>query len=273
MKTLQLFIFCISTLYFTQNIRFVYQVQMKTDSTQRDQVKSELANLDIDKTNSVFYAAKAILRDSIMEANEKSRIGYLTEEQVKMMISNIGYRINKNYRKQDISFISAVAGDNFIYNELKPFNWKITTETKKIGAYNTQKAQTQYAGRIWYAWFTTEIPFQDGPYKFCGLPGLIVKAEDSKGDYQFELIETRKISDLYESSTLWKKPIKVKKEEFLKAYKRFNANPIAFRPPPPVSVNETSHKLDSDSDTNADKKYRDEVTKRANSFNNPIELY
>lgn len=63
MKTLQLFIFCISTLYFTQNIRFVYQVQMKTDSTQRDQVKSELANLDIDKTNSVFYAAKAILRD------------------------------------------------------------------------------------------------------------------------------------------------------------------------------------------------------------------
>lgn len=45
MKTLQLFIFCISTFYFTQNMRFVYQVRMKIDSTQRDQVKSELAIL------------------------------------------------------------------------------------------------------------------------------------------------------------------------------------------------------------------------------------
>jgi GLPGLI family protein len=184
---------------------------MKTDSAQRDQVKSELANLDIDKTNSVFYAAKAILRDSIMEANKKSKVGYLTQEQVKMMASNIGYRINKNYKKQNVSYYAAIAGDIFIYTELKPFNWKITTETKKIGAYNTQKAQAQYAGRTWYAWFTTEIPFQDGPYKFCGLPGLIVKAEDSKGDYLFELIETRKIVDLYKAPSPWKQPIVVKR--------------------------------------------------------------
>ncbi|MCL1652145.1 GLPGLI family protein [Elizabethkingia miricola] len=268
MKTLQLFIFCISTLYFTQNIRFVYQVQMKTDSTQRDQVKSELANLDIDKTNSVFYAAKAILRDSIMEANEKSRIGYLTEEQVKMMISNIGYRINKNYRKQDISFISAVAGDNFIYNELKPFNWKITTETKKIGAYNTQKATTQYGGRDWEIWFTTEVPFQDGPYKFCGLPGLIVKAEDSKGDYQFELVEARKISDIYKAPSPWKQIVKVKKEEYNKVYKRFIEDPVAFLPPPPVNVNGTT----VNPNTNATKVFKDKVTSEIRHYNNPIEL-
>lgn len=56
-------------------MRFVYQVRMKIDSTQRDQVKSELANLDIDKTNSVFYAAKAILRDSIMDSNKKVKLG------------------------------------------------------------------------------------------------------------------------------------------------------------------------------------------------------
>ena len=71
--------------------------------------------------------------------------------------------------------------------------------SKKIGSYNTQKATTQYGGRDWEIWFTTEVPFQDGPYKFCGLPGLIVKAEDSKGDYQFELVEARKISDIYKA--------------------------------------------------------------------------
>ncbi|WP_082695242.1 GLPGLI family protein [Elizabethkingia ursingii] len=270
MKTLQLFIFCITTLYFSQNIRFVYQVRMKTDSTHRDQVKSELANLDINKTNSVFYAAKAILRDSIMDSNKKNQIGYISKEQFKMTASNIGYQIDKNYKKQEVSYNAAIAKDIFIYTELKPFNWKITTETKKIGAYNTQKAQTQYAGRTWYAWFTTEVPFQDGPYKFCGLPGLIVKAEDSKGDYQFELVETRKIPALYKAPSPWKQPIIVKKEEFLKVYKKVNADPIAFRPASPISANSTSQRIDSD--LNADKKYRDEVTKRANSFNNPIEF-
>lgn len=34
----------------------------------------------------------------------------------------------------------------------------------------TQKATCDFAGRKWIAWFTTEIPIQDGPYKFYGLP-------------------------------------------------------------------------------------------------------
>ncbi|HFK5598720.1 GLPGLI family protein [Elizabethkingia anophelis] len=131
MKTLQLFIFCISTFYFTQNMRFVYQVRMKIDSTQRDQVKSELANLDIDKTNSVFYAAKAILRDSIMDSNKKSQIGYISKEQSNMMTSNIRYIINKKHKNQEINYIPSVGPDTFSYIEIKPFNWKISTEVKK----------------------------------------------------------------------------------------------------------------------------------------------
>lgn len=42
-------------------------------------------------------------------------------------------------------------------------------------------------GRQWIAWFTNEIPFQDGPFKFYGLPGLIVKLEDSEDYHKFLL--------------------------------------------------------------------------------------
>jgi len=37
------------------------------------------------------------------------------------------------------------------------------------------------------AWFTREIPIAEGPYKFYGLPGLIIKISDSRDYYSFEL--------------------------------------------------------------------------------------
>jgi GLPGLI family protein len=63
----------------------------------------------------------------------------------------------------------------------------------KIGDYQTQKAETKFGGRTWYAWFTQQVPLQDGPYKFSGLPGLIVKVQDAKGDYSFDLMQTKKL--------------------------------------------------------------------------------
>lgn len=57
----------------------------------------------------------------------------------------------------------------------------------KIGEFNTQKAETNFAGRKWIAWFTSDIPFQDGPYKFHGLPGLIVKIESADKTHSMEL--------------------------------------------------------------------------------------
>ena len=58
-----------------------------------------------------------------------------------------------------------------------------------------QKATTSYGGRDWIAWFTAEIPFQDGPYKFYGLPGLIVKMEDTTGSHIMTLVGNKKIQN------------------------------------------------------------------------------
>lgn len=69
--------------------------------------------------------------------------------------------------------------------------WDITDQTDSIAGYAVTKATTTYGGRDWEAWFTEEIPSGFGPWKLAGLPGLIVKAKDSEGIHDFELISFR----------------------------------------------------------------------------------
>lgn len=70
-----------------------------------------------------------------------------------------------------------------------PFDWEITAETDSINGFLSQKAMCNFGGRRWEAWFTPDIPYSDGPYKFCGLPGLILKIVDTKGHYKFEVLK------------------------------------------------------------------------------------
>jgi len=46
------------------------------------------------------------------------------------------------------------------------------------------------------------LPEKSPPYKFHGLPGLIVELYDDKNNYKFELVQSVKIADLRKTSLL-----------------------------------------------------------------------
>ena len=69
------------------------------------------------------------------------------------------------------------------------FAWELLPETDSVGGYLCQKAETEFKGRVYEAWFCPEIPIDAGPYKFRGLPGLILKVEDKAGDYSWMFLE------------------------------------------------------------------------------------
>ena len=55
------------------------------------------------------------------------------------------------------------------------WDWDLHPETKKIGNFDCQKATIKFRGRDYTAWFTKQIPVKYGPWKFQGLPGLILE--------------------------------------------------------------------------------------------------
>lgn len=67
----------------------------------------------------------------------------------------------------------------YIKENTSVINWKIGKETKKIGKFTCKIATTNFRGRNYIAWFSTEIPLPYGPWKLQGLPGLILEAYDT----------------------------------------------------------------------------------------------
>lgn len=70
--------------------------------------------------------------------------------------------------------------------------WKLHSDTKVVLGYKCKKASVLFGGREWIAWYTSEIPFQDGPYKFSGLPGLILEVSAADSDYSFAAVGIEK---------------------------------------------------------------------------------
>ena len=86
-----------------------------------------------------------------------------------------------------INYYGEAAGELGHYEEsMNEQKWEIADSAAIILGYECMMAETDYHGRHWKAWFTPEIPICDGPWKLCGLPGLILRAEADNGKYRFE---------------------------------------------------------------------------------------
>jgi len=87
-------------------------------------------------------------------------------------------------------FLTYDNGDSFYEYQVKEdFNikWQLHKDTKTINNYKCRKATADFRGRSYIAWYTQDIPMSIGPWKFQGLPGFIIKIEDSKKEVGFYL--------------------------------------------------------------------------------------
>ncbi len=96
-----------------------------------------------------------------------------------------------NLRDSTLTYYGKIFINNYRYEEPVPqFDWKYEDETREVMGYECRKATTRWRGRDWTAWYS-EIPVSAGPWKFNGLPGLILRLEDSKGEHMFEAVDSK----------------------------------------------------------------------------------
>ncbi|WP_126973134.1 GLPGLI family protein [Gynurincola endophyticus] len=105
-----------------------------------------------------------------------------------------------------------------------PTKWNITEETKEIGGYDAQKATIHWKGRDYEVWFTKEIPFATGPWKFVGLPGLVLEVKDKSGDIHIEYAGFDKFDEPRPFTLYYSTPKLVSYTDFVKTRKQFQDN-------------------------------------------------
>lgn len=223
---------------FAQTNRFFYEYKFISDSTDKADVKTEMMLLDIDKDGSNYYSRDKFVADSTVNADVKKQLrsspGNININR-SGKAGQVSYKVTKQYPDFKTYLFTSVSMDNYKVSEDKKPEWKILQDKQKIGEYNAQKATTSFGGREWTAWFSTDIPFQDGPYKFYGLPGLIVKIEDKTGTHSMTLVGNKKIEAVEENELdlpegirmigLGGKEIEVNENQFKKVWKAYVNDP------------------------------------------------
>ncbi|SDH85919.1 GLPGLI family protein [Chryseobacterium taeanense] len=196
MKNIVLLFLFITAAANAQINRFFYEYKFIPDSNNKEDVKKEMMLLDIDKNGSNYYSRDKFVSDSTSMAEVQKQIksgsGSININR-RDNAGQVSYKVTKSYPDFKTYLFTRVSMDQYKVREDQKPEWKILPEKQKIGEYNAQKATTNYGGREWIAWFSTDIPFQDGPYKFYGLPGLIVKLEDTTGSHIMTLVGNKKM--------------------------------------------------------------------------------
>lgn len=220
--------------------RFFYEYKSIPDSNNKEDVKKEMMLLDIDKNGSSYYSRDKFVADSTSMAEIQKQVkggsGNNISVSRRESAGTTSYKVTKSYPDFKTYLFTRVSMDQYKVKEDKKPEWKILPDKQKIGEYNAQKATVNYGGREWIAWFSIDIPFQDGPYKFYGLPGLIVKLEDITGSHVMTLIGNKKIESPAVSAEaeipgnirmigIGGKEIEVTKEQYKKVWKDYVNDP------------------------------------------------
>lgn len=235
-----------------------YQLTFIPDSTSTVS-KTESFLLFFNQEQSLFKSKNRYLTDSAIAAAERSKnrrdlMSFLQAHRTDFQFNIVKHGCNA------VRTTDQVYHNQFTYPEAPGhLQWVLAQDTATIAGYLAQRATTEFGGRKWEAWFTEAVPVSEGPYKFCGLPGLIIRLTDSKKQYDFVLnglTQSRR-----ELPGQIPESIQTDKSKFIKKQQEYRANPIGVAEQSGVVF------------TSGRSEVVQRVQQKIKSDNNPIEFF
>ena len=222
------------TIFDYAQYRAYYEKQYRDDPSV-PQAYHWMQVLQIGRNYQAFLDYGALRYDSIWNASVKARKTYGEFEAEKHAASKDTFSHLKLIFDRSKGMINAhekIFISAYHYTEPIPqLQWTMARGDSTILGYTCHKATTRFRGRDYIAWYTEEIPFPYGPFKFGGLPGLITCIYDTQREHIYTLVGFEKAPSedyIYEEARRhW---FETTREVLAKQQKYFHEQPNLFTP-------------------------------------------
>ena len=165
-------------------MEFMYDYKYQTDTTDLSLTEDRMT-LQVGNGISKFSSYTAMRIDSLIRISTPEQITANPDSYV----GGEAFSIYKNYPKGRISVTDKISTDWFLYEEETPvMDWTLSDSTCTLLGYPCKSAFCDFRGRRWTAFYTDAIPVPNGPWKFGGLPGLILQVYDEGQQYVFTCV-------------------------------------------------------------------------------------
>lgn len=211
-----------------------YRLDYQTDTNNASSRKLEFMKLFWSKDRSLFLQDRSYRTDSVLYFHQREKANTISSSGIKIgLVNKFAYRILKDrdsITTYDPVFGKDINGYTVIYKYNEPISdlkWESTKDTMTIAGHLCNSATVEFGGRTWKAYYSTDVPIDDGPYKFCGLPGLIFKISDQSGTWDFSLIRFKELNSKKEIAINFQKGLifqNSSKEELLRKRMDFQQN-------------------------------------------------
>jgi GLPGLI family protein len=173
------------------------------DTMQRDKFRNTGILLFLSDNESYCVSSDRYFNDSLkidgyeklMNSNGSDMAMSKAMMPLGMRSTSSNYLIKKDRNKKLITYFTNISLEEMYYNEqIDAKKWQLVDSTIMIQGFECKLAKLKYLGRNYTAYYAPSIPVQDGPLKFCGLPGLIIKINDDLNEVKITLTSFRKNS-------------------------------------------------------------------------------
>lgn len=188
-------VFCFHFVY-SQSGQAIYQIDLDPDGFLSSRSSEYL--LEFDSRTSHFSSLAVDLTHKV-NTNAQNYEVRLRKDSLLFIVENGGSRSSYVYDdyhttdldNNDVYFNHMIGTDvvNIKKNQ-PPLKWQLLTsfEKVKIAGLDVQKAMVTHMGREYIAYYAPSINTTAAPYKFRGLPGLLVSLRSRDGYVSIELV-------------------------------------------------------------------------------------